>query len=389
MSHFNTIFHELLNLVPRHEFENAVYRHQGDFKVRTMSCWNHFAVMLYAQISGKDSLRDIETGINAQPYKLYHLGLNEVKRSTLSDANNKRPYQIYEEIFNRTLSKIYGITTKHKFKFNNPLFTLDATTIDLCLEVFPWAKFRETKGAVKIHTLFNHSGYFPSVVVVTDGKTHDVKVAQKLPSDAIQADSIILIDKAYIDFDWLCNINNNKCFFVTRAKNNMDYAVIGQHNLPCREKGLIADKIVLLKGFYSKQKYPGRLRLVTYKDKETGKIYEFLTNNFALSPLTIAKLYKERWQVELFYKWIKQNLKIKSFFGSSKNAVLSQIWSAMIYYLLLCYIKFQSRYKHSLLYLSRIIRETLMERAGLIDLLKLKIGNLAKIKNTLQLSLGF
>jgi hypothetical protein len=389
MSHYNTVFNELLKLVPRHEFENAVYKHNGDYRIRKMSCWNHFATLLYAQISGKDSLRDIETGINAQAPKLYHLGMREVRRSTLSDANNNRPHEIYEQIFGKTLNRVYGVTTKHKFKFSNPLFTLDATTIDLCLEVFPWAKFRKTKGAIKMHTLFNNSGYFPSVVVVTDGKVHDSKIAKELPSDALQADSIVLVDKAYIDFSWLYDLALNKCYFVTRAKDNMDYASIGQHNEACPAKGLIADKIIELKGFYTSQKYPKRLRLVIYKDQETGKTYEFLTNNFILSPFTIAKLYKERWQVELFYKWIKQNLKIKSFFGNTKNAVMSQIWAAMVYYLLLCYIKFQSRYSNTLLYLSRIIKETLMERVGLIDLLKLKVENIAKIKNTIQLCLEF
>jgi transposase len=269
------------------------------------------------------------------------------------------------------------------------LFTLDATTIDLCLEVFPWAKFRKTKGAIKMYTLFSHSGYFPSVVVVTDGKVHDSKIAKELPSDALQADSIILVDKAYIDFSWLYSLSQNKCFFVTRAKNNMDYALIGQHTPPCPEKGLIADEIIELAGYYTCRKYPKRMRMVTYLDKETGKTYQFITNNFDLSPFTIARLYKERWQVELFYKWIKQNLKIKSFFGNTKNAVMSQIWAAMVYYLLLCYIKFQSRYKNSLLYLSRIIRETLMERASLIDLLKLKVESVARIKNMIQLCLGF
>jgi transposase len=240
-----------------------------------------------------------------------------------------------------------------------------------------------------MHTLFDHSGYFPSFIVVTDGKVHDSKIAKELPSDALQADSIILIDKAYIDFSWLYNLSLNKCYFVTRAKNNMDYAVIGQHNEPCKEKGLIADKIIVPKGFYTSQKYPEKLRLVVYKDGETGKTYKFLTNNFELSPFTIAKLYKERWQVELFYKWIKQNLKIKSFFGTTRNAVMSQIWAAMTYYLLLCYIKFQSRYSNTLLYLSRIIKETLMERVSFIDLLKLKVGNIARIKNTIQLCLEF
>lgn len=250
-------------------------------------------------------------------------------------------------------------------------------------------KFRKTKGAVKLHTLFDHSGYFPSVVVMTDGKTHDVKLAQALPSDTFQADSIFLVDKAYISFKWLSGLALRGCYFVTRAKDNMKYASIGQHNRPQPEKGLLADKIVRLTGFYTSQKYPDQLRLIKYKDQETGKAYEFLTNNFNLSPFTIARLYKERWQVELFYKWIKQHLKIKSFFGTSKNAVLCQVWSAMVYYLLLCYIKFQGRYKESLLYLSRIIRETLMERVSLIDLLKLKVENLAKIKNTIQLSLQF
>jgi hypothetical protein len=371
MKYHNTIFNQLLNMLPRYRFEQNVIRTQANRYTKHFTAWNQFLVNLYAQVSGKKSLRDIETGLKMQQNSWYHLGLTNAVRSTISYANNKRPYQIAENTFYHLLEKCRDVTPKHKFRFKNPLYTLDATVIDLCLSMFPWAKFRKRKGALKIHTLLDHRGTIPSFLVITDAKQHEVKVAQNLFLP-VSLDSIITVDKAYVDFQWLYGLKQRGLYFVTRAKETMNYRVVGQQEVNSN-KGLLADKEIRLTGFYTSKKYPEKLRLVIYHDSEHDKTYQFLTNNFHLAAYTIAQIYKARWQVELFFKWIKQNLKIKTFLGTSKNAVLTQIWTAMIYYLLLAYIKYQTKYKHSLLYLTRVIKECLFKRADIIDLLNLSL----------------
>lgn len=378
MAHYNTVFNQMLNLLPRHQFETSVSRYQGDYYTKHFTSWNQLLVNLYAQSSGKDSLRDIETGLKVQQNNWYHLGLKNVARSTISYANNKRDYHIYEDTFYQTLNKCKDVTPKHRFKFKNPLYTLDVTVIDLCLSLFAWAKFRKTKGALKLHTLLSHRGSIPSFLVITDAQQHDIKVAKNLFLP-ICSDSILIIDKAYIDFEWLWDLSNRGIYFVTRAKDNIKYRVIGQQEVN-KNKGLLSDEEVLLVGYYSSKKYPGKLRLVTYYDKGRNKTYKFLTNNFSLAAYTITQIYKARWEIEIFFKWIKQHLKIKTFLGTSKNAVLSQIWIAMVYYLLLAYIKYQSKYKNSLLYFTRVIKESLFRRLDIIDLLNLSLFKLQKLK---------
>lgn len=276
-------------------------------------------------------------------------------------------------MFYNLLARCKNLTPKHKFRFKNPLYTIDATTIDLCLSVFPWAKFRTTKGAIKMHCLYDHSGAMPTFLTVTDGKKHDVSVV-KDHTFPLTPDSIVSVDKAYIDYNWLNSLNEQRVWFVTRAKTNIDYAVVGQH--PISSKKVLSDEIISLQGPQTKTKYSEELRLIRYYDEERQKTLTFLTNNFKLAATTIAQIYKSRWQIELFFKWIKQNLKIKSFLGTSKNAVLTQIWVAMCYYLLLTYIKYQTKYGYSLLQLSRVIREMLFERKALIDILTLKLDRL-------------
>ncbi len=369
MHKVDTIFSELLKLCPRYHFEKAVQQYQGDRYVKTFSTWQQYITILYSQIKQKDSLRDIETGLSAHSSRWYHLGLTGVHKSTLSDANTKRNYRIFEDTFYDLLARCKDLTPKHRFRFKNPLYSIDATTIDLCLSVFPWAKFRKTKGAIKMHCLYDHSGAFPSFITVTDGKKHEVKVARET-SLPMSPDSIVSIDKAYIDYKWLYSLEKNGVCFVTRAKSNINYAVAGQH--PVSGKGVLSDETISLQGLLTKNNYPKELRLIRYYDEERKKTLTFLTNNFKLAASTIAKIYKSRWQIELFFKWIKQNLKIKSFLGTNKNAVLMQIWIAMCYYLLLTYIKYQTKYGYSLLQLSRVIREMLFERKSLIDILTLK-----------------
>jgi hypothetical protein len=341
--------------------------------------------MLYSQITGKDSLRDIETGLQAQSTRWYHLGFGGVHRSTLADANAKRDYRVFEDTFYRLLDRCRDLTPKHRFRFKNPLYTIDATTIDLCLSMFPWARFRTTKGAIKLHCLYDHSGALPTFLIVTDGKKHDVRVVKE-HNFPLTPDSIVSIDKAYIDFKWLYCLQKQGVWFVTRAKSNIDGAVVGQH--PVGAKGLLSDERIMLQGPRSRTLYPEQLRRIRYYDEARKKTLVFLTNNFNLAATTIAQIYKSRWQIELFFKWIKQNLKIKSFLGTSKNAVLTQVWIAMCYYLLLSYIKYQTKYGNSLLHLSRVIRETLFQRRNLIDILTLKPDKLLVMRDEgLQASL--
>jgi len=374
--HYNTIMSQLQTFIPRHHFENLVESYHSDLYVKNFTTWNQFTVMLYAQVSGKDSLRDIENSFKAQASKLYHIGLQSVKRSTLSDANQTRDYHICEQLFYKILKRCIDITPQHKFKFKNPLYIIDATVIDLCLSTFDWAKFRTTKGAIRIHCQFEYNGQIPTFMVVTDAKQHEITVAKS--SFIFVPDSIYCFDKGYIDFNWFSSIDNNKAYFITRAKDNIKYTVTGQHSEP-KKNNVISDEIITLTGHLQQDYYPKELRLIHYYDKETDKLFMFLTNNFKLSAYTIAQIYKARWQIEVFFKWIKQNLKIKTFLGTSKNAVLTQIWIAMCYYLLLTYIKYQSKYKNSIFYLHKIIKTTILERLNLIDLLNLNDKTLSKV----------
>jgi len=378
MKFMNTMFAQLIQMLPEYEFKKLVHMYHGNRYTKYFTAKQQLMTILYSQIKRKDSLRDIVTGLKMQSSKLYHLGLDHVCRSTLSDANANRDWRIFEGLFYRLLARCKDLTPRHKFRFKNPLYTIDSTTIDLCLSMFPWAKFRKRKGAIKLHYRFDHAGELPDFLVVTEGRKHDITVA-KDPSFPILPDSIISVDRAFIDYQWLYSIDDRKASFVTRAKSNIQYEVIGQQNLP-KNKGILADEMIRLTGYYSAQHYPKELRLIHYDDRETGKVLVFLTNNFRLAASTIAQIYKARWQIELFFKWIKQNLKIKSFLGTSKNAVLTQIWAAMIYYLLLAYIKYQTKWRYSLLELTRMIREMLFERIHLVDMLSLDFKRLDRLK---------
>ncbi len=386
--HKNTVFNNLLQEIPRHKFNKSVQKHNGDKYVKHFNCFKLFVTLLYAQIKKASSLREIVYGLKPKQRNFYHLGLELVKRSTLSEAMSKRPYQVFEELFYIVLSKCELVTPKHKFKFKNKLHSIDSTTIDLCLSVFSWAKFRKRKGAIKLHYSLDHDGMIPNFLVLSEGKKHDAPIAKKYFK--IIPDSIYVFDKAYVDYNYLKSIDNNKAFFVTRIKKNCDYKITGQQKVPNR-KGLISDYTIKLEGFYTKQKYPNKLRLVKYHDEVTNKTYEFITNNFKLAAKTIAQIYKERWQIELFFKWIKQNLKIKSFLGTTKNAVMTQIWVAMIYYLLLAFFKHQTKFKGSLLELNILIKEALFDKMTIIDLLNLTEKDLPKIRSPIkmQMLLGF
>ncbi len=366
MSHNNTVLSQLLKLLPRHEFETLSKQHHTGRSFRTASRWSQFVTLVVAQLSGRNSLRDIVDNMAAQSHRLYHLGAAKLSRSNLSRINEEKPYQLYEALFSKLLSRCQGVVPGHNFRFSNPLYSLDATTIDLCLSVFPWAEFRSTKGAVKLHVGLNHSGYLPEFVTITDGKKHDVTAgrAMKFPKG-----SIVVVDKGYNDYEWYNSLSDQGVFFVTRQKSNAKYRVI-ERNEVIQSKGITSDQIIEFAGTQTAKKCPIKLRRIGYRDSETGKHYVFLTNQFKLSAKTIADIYKARWQVELFFKWIKQNLKIKSFIGTSKNAVLTQIWVAMCVYLLIAFLRFQSQIGRSMQQIIRILQLNLFEKRDLMALLR-------------------
>jgi len=389
----NTVFSQILQLICRYQFKKCVDRYDGDKYTKRFSCWQQLLVLLFAQAKGLTSLRDIEVSLRSHHRKWYHLGLTSVARSTLADANTGRDADILKDVFYSLLEKCRDLAPKHRFRFKNPLYSFDSTLINVCLSLYPWATYRKKKGAFKLHTLLDHSGYLPSFMVLSDGKTHDITVVkdESFEFPSLPPDSILLIDRAYIDYNWLYSLAQHKLFFVMKVKSNMQYTVIGQQDVP-KKKGIVSDCRIRLTGQLSQEKYPDTLRLVTYVDKETGEVHEFFTNNFKLAARTIADLYKSRWHIEIFFKWIKQNLKIKSFLGTSKNAVMTQIWAAMIYYLLLTFIKFQTKCRHSLHELTKIVGEILLDSVYLIEILTISFNRFKAVKRKkqqLQLSLRF
>lgn len=365
MAHHNTVFSQLLKFIPRHEFETLAKQHHQGRMLRKISRWSQFVALGLAQLSGRISLRDIVSNLSAQTSKLYHLGGTHVSRSSLARVNEQQPHTLYEALFNKLLSRCQGLAPKHGFRFKNKLYSLDASTIDLCLSAFPWATFRTTKGAIKLHVGLDHSGYLPTFMTVTEGKLHDVTVGRtlKLPKQ-----SLVVFDRGYTDYRWYNSLNDNGIFFVTRQKANATYEVTERRPVSTAQ-GLTSDQTIKIKGAKADD-CPIPLRRIGYRDLETGKHYVFLTNHFKLAAKTIADIYKARWQIELFFKWVKQNLKIKTFLGTSKNAVLTQIWIAMCMYLLLAYIKFCSRLSLSFQQILRLLQLNLFERRNLMSLLK-------------------
>lgn len=366
MSHHNTILSQILKLIPRHEFESLANTHHRGRSFRKASRWSQFVTLMIAQLSGRTSLRDIVQNMTAQMHRLYHLGTVRLTRTTLSRINEDKPYGLYESVFKCLLARCQSKSPKHQFRFKNTLYSMDATTIDLCLSVFPWAKFRSTKGAVKLHVGLNHNGYLPEFVTITDGKGHDSTQAKAVQ---FPRNSIVVVDKGYNDYSWYNQLNEQSVFFVTRLKSNACYKVIERRKV-IKSKGITSDQIISFTSAITAKKCPIHLRRVGYRDELTGKHYVFLTNNMSLAASTIADLYKSRWQVELFFKWIKQNLKIKTFIGTSKNAVMTQIWVAMCVYLMIAFLKFQSKLHQSMQQILRMLQLNLFEKRDLMALLK-------------------
>src|SRR3989344_4289105 len=363
MSHHHTLLGQMLQMFPRFEFQKFVSETGTEYHTRGFSSWNHFAAMLFGQFSGQDSLRGIEAGLATQSQSLYHLGVQPIHRSTLAYANEHRSHELFKQIFFWMLSKCQNLAPKHRFRFKNEVYSLDSTVIELCLSLYDWAKFRTTKGAVKLHVKLNHSGYLPNFVIITNGQVHDTQVAPSIP---FESGDVAVIDRGYTDFELYRSLDEKGVFFVTRLKKNANYKIRERGNTD-HLKNIYSDQTIELQGFYSKQKYPKSLRRIRSKDPITGRIIVLLTNNFKWSANTIAQIYKNRWQIELFFKSIKQQLQVKSFVGTSQNALLSQLWVALIAYLLLSYLKFKSKFEWSLYTLCSILPTNLFSRRNLWD----------------------
>lgn len=354
----------MLKIIPRHEFEGLAKTHHKGQKLRKMTRWAQFVALMLGHVANRSSLRDIVANMSAQTNKLYHLGTDRVARTSLSRVNEQQPYTLFEALFGRLLTRCQAMAPKHGFRFKNKLYSMDATTIDLCLSVFPWANFRSTKGAIKLHVGLDHDGYLPAFMTVTDGKTQEINPARtiKLPKG-----SIVVFDRAYTDYRWYNSLNKQDVFFVTRQKSHATYRVT-ERRQASRNQGVICDQTIRITGVRADY-YPSSMRRIAFRDPETNQCYTFITNNFQLSARTIADIYKSRWQIELFFKWIKQNLKVKTFLGTSKNAVLTQLWIALCAYLLLSYIKFCNGIQMTLQKILQLLQLNLFERRDLLALL--------------------
>jgi len=354
MNSGQTVFSQLIDFLPRHEFSKCVQRYNGNHRTRTFSCMDQFLCMVFAQLTFRESLRDIEACLRTVESKLYHMGIRgRVSRSTLAEANENRDWRIYAD-FSQTLIPIARKLYAHEelsVDLDQAVYALDSTTISLCLSLFPWARFRRTKSAVKLHTLLNLRGSIPEFIHVSDGKLHDANVLDMLIPEP---GSFYVMDRAYLDFARLHDIHEAKAFFITRAKRGFQFQRRYSHTVD-KSNGVLCDQTISLKGFETKLRYPDALRRIRYTDLDTLKRFTFLTNNFALPSFDITQLYKLRWRVELFFKWIKQHLRIKAFYGTSENAVKTQIWIAVATYLLVAILKKRLRLEQSLYTILQIL----------------------------------
>jgi hypothetical protein len=357
---------QFLQLLPRYEFQRIVNQYQGDHRTKHFKCWDQLACMMFSHIRQESSLRDIDMAINAHAAKLYHLGIQQCPRSTLADANERRDYRIYEEFAKSLMQRARReyARTELAVQVDNAVYALDASIIDLTLSLFPWAKFRKTKGAIKLHAMIDLRGNIPAFLTITDGKVHDLKAAPQVP---IEAEGIYVVDRGYVDFAWLWSIREAHAFFVTRLKRSIRWSRVVSHPVD-RSVGLRCDQEILLASQRLKQLYPLRLRRISFRDDTQGRTLVFLTNNFALPAHTIAALYKARWEIELFFKWIKQNLRVKTFYGTSPNAVKTQIWIAMVVYLVLAILKQRYHLELSLSTLLHFLEINLFEQKPLISI---------------------
>ena len=362
------IFSQIMDFMPLQTFRRCVGKYRGNFKVKKFSCLDQFLCMAFAQITYRESLRDIEVCLRSQNNKLYHMGIRgNVCRSTIADANEKRDWRIYAELAHSLIATARTLYSKDAFieELDETIYALDSTTIDLCLSVFPWATFRKNKGAIKLHTLLDLKGNIPTFIHISDGKLHDVNALDLIP---LEPGAFYVMDRGYVDFGRLYGFTEIAAFFVTRAKTNIKFRRLYSHPVD-RGTGLICDQTILLTGTTSRKDYPDKLRRVKFHDATTGKTLVFLTNNFKLPALTIAQLYRSRWQVELFFKWIKQNLRIKTFYGTSENAVKTQIWTAISVYVLVAIMKKELHLKESLYTILQVLSVSAFEKIPIYQLI--------------------
>lgn len=360
MAFTNSVFNQFLSLITRAEFDKIARTHDNGRKSRKFDLWSQFVHLMFIQITERKSLRACVRNVSVSRRNMYHLGARPAPRSTFSDANNKRSADFFKALFNKLFEKASAMASKHRLSFDSPLYSLDATTVEMGKANFPWAFFRKNKSGIKLHTLLDHNGYLPAVVRIREAKIHDIEIAKTLQ---FEPGAIVVFDRAYIDYNWFAKFQEKGNSFVTRLKANARYRVTKRYKVN-REQGVTSDQAIR---FESKPDLP--LRRVGYKDPETGIHYKFLTNNFFLEAKTIADIYKERWEVEIFFRWIKQNLKIKTFVGRSENAVLIQIYVALILYLMLALLKSLSKSYMSLQEMLQILQLNLFYRGKIEDLI--------------------
>ncbi len=361
-----TIFAQIMNLLPWKRFQTCVARYQGDYKVKTFNCAEHFRVMAFAQLTYRESLRDIEACLRAMSSRLYHMGIRStVSRNNLAHANETRDWRIYADFAQILINRAKALYANEQLgmDLDATVYALDSTTIDLCMSLFPWARFRKAKSAIKLHTLMNLRGSIPEFIHISDGKLHDVNILDMLVP---MPGAFYIMDRAYIDFDRLHRLHLEKAFFVTRTKSNFKFKRRYSHEVD-KTTGVQCDQTVVLTTHYPAKKYPEPLRRIRFYDIERQKRLVFLTNNFQLPAETVAKLYKGRWQIEIFFKWIKQHLRIKSFFGTSENAVKTQIWTAISTYLLVAIMKKELKLDPPLYTILQVLSLSLFEKIPVIE----------------------
>ena len=365
-----SIFSQLMDFLPAYEFRQCVARYQGDYKLKSFSCWDQFLCMAFAQLTYRESLRDIEACLRANQAKLYHMGIRgRVSRNTLANANSVRDWRIYADFAHLLINQARTLYRNDDFSLalQQTVYALDATTIDLCLSLFPWAKFRQRKGAVKLHTLLDLRGNIPTVIIITHGLIHEVNILDQL---TFEAGAFYLMDRGYLDFPRLHRLHLASAFFVTRARKRFDCQRL--YSTPVdRTTGIMCDQIVTLSNPVPRAGYPDKLRRIRYFDPLQDRRLIFLTNNFTLPPLTVAQLYRSRWQVELFFKWIKQHLRIRKFYGTSANALKTQIWIAISVYVLVAIVKKQLNLEGSLYRILQILSVSLFEKSPILEALSL------------------
>lgn len=362
-----TVFAQLMEFAPAYEFRKCVERYQGHYKVKHFSCWEQFLAMAFAELTYRESLRDIEACLRAGQSKLYHMGFRgKVARNTLANANTVRDWRIFADFAQVLIGIARPLYAGEDlgFQLDQTVYALDSTTIDLCLALFPWALFRKRKAAIKLHTLLDVRAKIPTVIIITSGKVHDVNILDEF---LFEPGAIYVMDRGYVDFKRLHHIQEAFAFFVTRAKRNFRFRRLYSHPVD-KTAGVQCDQTIVLTGFYARKDYPEKLRRIRYLDSETGKRFVFVTNNFVLPAIIIAQLYRARWHVELFFKWIKQHLRIKAFYGTSENAVKSQIWIAIAVYVLVAIVKKRLNLSHSLYAILQILSVTLFEKTPILQL---------------------